>query len=436
MIRRTKLTGTLLGLAVLSGASSALAAPCPNLPNPIYGSGGSAATATIGRIAAALRSLPEPITVFYHDPGACLGFKFFADYVKSGVVVNDAGASPTSVKYWDADGTQRTCDAPTTLATIPVDFSHMGNEADFCEDYRLLGTPAGIGNFVAPVQTVNVITDKDSSQKSISAEALYYIFGLGAAGGKVEPWVDPTKIVMRTVGSFVHQFLATAVFGSEAGFTKQFYDYPSTSGRLGVSVNTNGATISAIVAGGATSPDATLGYASGNAVDVATTSVKTLAYQHFGQSCAYWPSSSESAQDKLNVRRGSYALWTPGHVYAPTDSSGNVVISRGADATENAAIAERVRTFIGLYTGTLDSPPNVSPPILERIIRAGDIPLCAMEVARDGTFGPVRSQAPDAPCGCYFEAIATGNASACQACTDDDGCSGTQRCRFGYCEAY
>ncbi|MFZ5895389.1 MAG: hypothetical protein ACOY0T_30315 [Myxococcota bacterium] len=432
----TKLVGALAGLCAFASAAHVLAAPCPNLPNPIYGSGGSAATATIGRIAAALRGLPEPITVFYHDPGACIGFKFFVDYVKSGTVVNDAGASPTTVKYWEADGTQRTCDAPTTLASIPLDFSHMGNEADFCEEYRADGLPAGFADFVTPVQTLNIITDKDSSQKSISAEALYYIWGLGAVGANIQPWTDPTKIVLRTVGSFAHQFPATAVFGADEGFTKVFYDHPSTPGRLGVAVSTNGASISAVVAGGATNPDATLGYASGNAVDAATASVKTLAYQHFGQTCGYWPSSSDSAQDKINVRRGNYALWTPGHLYAPVDANKNVVIERGANASENAAIAERVATFIGLFAGTLDSPAGVTPPILERIIRAGDIPLCAMEVAREGTLGPIRSQAPTRPCGCYFEAIATGNASSCRACSDDNGCEGSQHCRFGYCEAY
>src|SRR5262249_19632408 len=150
-------------------------------------------------------------------------------------------------------------------------------------------------------------------------------------------------------------------------------------------------------------PDATLGYVSGNAADTATSTVKTLAYQHYGQSCGYWPSSSESAQDKINVRQGVYALWTPGHAFAPVDEHGDIVIKRGADADENAAIAERVKTFIGLFAGTLDSPAGVTPPVLERIIRAGDIPLCAMQVARDGTFGSVRSEAPDEPCGCYFE---------------------------------
>ena len=60
----------------LTLAPSALAVPCSelNLPNPIYGAGGSAITATLGRVASALAGLPEPITILFADPGACIAW--------------------------------------------------------------------------------------------------------------------------------------------------------------------------------------------------------------------------------------------------------------------------------------------------------------------------------------------------------------------------
>jgi hypothetical protein len=427
--RRTKWLGSFgTGLCALAVPSLARAAECPtDLPNIIYGSGGSAVTATMRQVAAALAGLPgdQRVTVLWHDPGACIGFGHFA----SGTI---PGSTTRNVTYWDANGVATTCQAPTATG-LPVDFAHMGNTADFCAAYPD-GTPEGIGDFLGPVQTVNLITDKDSSQKSISAEALYYIYGLGAADAGVAPWTTPQHVILRTTSSFVHQFIAASIFDSPL---KVFYDHPSITGRLGVEVTTQDASIAAIVSAGASSPESPIGYVSGSAADVSRTQVKTLSYQHVGQSCAYWPDSSESALDKINVRQGLYHLWTPGHFFAPVNAQGQVTSNRpGADANERTAIAERVDRLISYFSGKLASPAGVSPPIPERIIRAGDIPLCAMQVTREGTVGAVSSYAPEVPCGCYFEAIATGNTSVCSPCETSDGCSGSEECRFGYCEAY
>jgi hypothetical protein len=425
--RRMKWLGSVgAGTLALAVPSLAVAAECPtDLPNIIYGSGGSAVTATMRQVAAALRALPDPITVLWHDPGACIGFGHFA----SGTI---PGTTTRNVVYWDAAGTATTCQAPVA-AGLPVDFAHMGNTADFCAAYPD-GTPAGIGDFIGPVQTVNIITDKDSSQRSISAEALYYILGLGAAAAEVAPWTNPRAMILRTTSSFVHQFVAASIFDTPL---KVFYDHPSISGRTGTEVPGNPESITRIVEAGASNPESPIGYVSGSAADAGRAQVKTLAYQHYGQTCAYWPDSSESALDKINVRQGLYHFWTPGHFFAPVDSQGAIISNRpGADANGRAAIAERVERLIGYFSGELASPAGISPSIGERIIRAGDIPVCAMQVTREGTAGAVSSFAPEAPCGCYFEAIATGNTSVCAACSDSNDCTGSQVCRSGYCEAY
>ena len=157
-------------------------------------------------------------------------------------------------------------------------------------------------------------------------------------------------------------------------------------------------------------------------------SVKTLAYQHYDQELGYWPDSTESSLDKANVRSGKYHLWSPGHFYArvdggaPVDDQGNIT---DRDTVQNAAVRELFR----LFTTAEDEEA------LRRIIAAGDIPLCASNVTRDGLLGAISSVAPPDPCHGFFESVATGSTSG--ACSNDDECSsGLPKCRHGFCEAY
>ena len=93
-----------------------------------------------------------------------------------------------------------------------------------------------------------------------------------------------------------------------------------------------------------------------------------------------------------------------------------------------------VAKLVGYYVGLTPDPAGIN--LLELTIKAGSIPRCAMEVWRDVDLGTPISNAPAEPCGCYFEATATGS-STCQACPGgkDSECGATApHCRFGYCE--
>lgn len=373
--------------------AAALAVPCSelNLPNPIYGAGGSAITATLGRVATALAGLEDPITILFADPGACIGYQAFLD-----------GNVTTTFKYWDSAGTQLSCDPEVTGQQ--VDFAQMGNTADFCPGLTL---PADVGDFLAPVQTLNIITSIDSSETSISSEALYFIYGFGASG-QVAPWTVEANLAWRSSTSFVHLFLADSVDLSPEVFK-------------GTQVGANQESVNAIVAAAATDPDSTLGYVSGSAADSNRDQVKTLAYQHTGQACGYYPDSNEDALDKINVRQGLYQLWTPGHFFSRVDASGQ---------PPNPRVAE----LIGWFDGSVAPPAGVD--VTSIIIESGDIPSCAMQVTREGVAGPISSFAPEQPCGCFFESVATGETS-CTACNVDADCGAVSpKCRFGYCEAY
>src|SRR6185295_2051608 len=119
--------------------------------------------------------------------------------------------------------------------------------------------------------------------------------------------------------------------------------------------------------------------------------VNVLAYQHYGQSCGYWPGSTATTYDKINVRDGHYYIWGLTHFYAHVDGSGEI-------------IDPNVKKFVGYFTRDVAPPSGLDMETLE--IQAGDVPLCAMETTRDDDIAPFQSYASDASCKCLFDAVA------------------------------
>lgn len=378
-----------------------------NLPNKVFGVGGSANEATLKQIQQAINADPnktdERITLFWaDDKGACQRFEDFK-----------AGKTPVFFNYWtstDPTAKNETCDARP--GGQPVVFSHMGNDVSLCPDPTL---PAGIGDFKAPVQTLNLITDKKSNELSISAEALYFIYGFGA-NGEAAPWTTGTGVYQRASDSFASLLLAAAINVPSAAFKWTGANEQPTQSKVRDGV-TAYATTEELAR-------QTLGYISGSAADAARSKVKTLAYQHYDQACGVYPDSDPSKRDKLNVREGKYYLWAAGHYFAKVDNQGKPV-------------DPLVENILGWFTKKTQAP-GTSVNAFEQSILAGDIPQCAMHAEREGTLGAISSYADPKPCGCYFEH--TTNAavtSACTPCTTDAQCGGdTPACNFGYCEAY
>lgn len=383
-------------VTAFSSVAQAQVLPCTDyqLPNPIYGAGGSAVTPTIKAVATALASLTDPITILYSDPGACDGYLDFK-----------AGSTTRNFRFWSSTGTETQCSAP--LEGQALDFGHMAQPVEACAGET---RPDDVGDFLGPTLSFNILTDKDSAETSISAEALYFIYGWGGqtAGSEVPPWTVPANLLRRSTTSAAQAVVAEAI-----GLPGEKF--------LGTEVSTNQLVVDGIVAAGATDPDSTLGFASGGTAEKNIATVKTLAYQHYGQTCGYWPSSDESSFDKANIRQGLYYLWSPGHFYAHVDSNGDI---------EDPLVAE----FIGWFQLAIPGPEGKD--ILSIIAKAGDVPACAMQVTREGALGPISSYAPEEPCGCAFEVAATG-ATSCVACEDGDTPPESgQVCRHGYWEAY
>jgi len=384
------------GLAAACGVATALVATeaaaqtaCNTLPRPLYGTGGSAHRPLFGRLAARLAALPEPVTVIYTAPGACFGINS---------ILNNTNITGQAT-YWRADGTEATCTLPITGQR--VDFGAMGNSPTNCPG--VTAVPPTIGDFQGPVTTWNVVVPLASSQRVISSEAFYYVYGFGREG-RVMPWIDETQIIRRDANSAAQIFVALG-----SGLPVERF--------VGVDALTNNGTITRLAQ--STTPEAAIGFCSGEVADNARQSVRTLAWQQAGQLCAYTPDSSPTRFDKLNVRNGLYWLWSTTHIIARLNSQREIE-------------DPRLRTWVGYFTGA--TPPSTAVPVLDIEIQNGNIPSCAMQVARTGDLSPLMSFQPAQPCGCYFEQVATGS-TTCTPCTSNAQCpTASPTCRYGFCE--
>lgn len=393
--------------------------------NKIYGVGGSAQTPLIGQIASRLRAPADEadqLTIIYAQPGACFAMSAFDPEASEAERAITATPTGTAALYWDQGNTaSKTC---TLDAGQLAQFATMQQYPELCPGVE--GLYDGLGDFLGPVGTVNVIVPTGSSQSSISSEALYFLFKFGAEGG-VEPWTNTDYLTRRSPTSAVQlQVLKAAGLLEQSGGAISF-GWDAGTNPISVSTVANSGVHDArgeFAAVTVPNTEATIGFVSGeNAENARDDGVRTLAYQHVGQDCAYWPDSSSTAFDKLNVRTGRYFLWGALHFYAPVTGNDSVI--------EDVA-NEGVQKLVGYFTGETAPPPEL--PILDTYIDNFNIPQCAMQVSRDEDLGAISSYQPDEPCGCYFEARATGRTS-CEECEESTDCPDSDPvCRFGYCE--
>ncbi len=334
-----------------------------------------------------------PVSIAYLGQGSCTG----------PAAILDATPLTGTFKYWDKVGAEQSCDVPTTAPVL----ADVGASDVFATTCRKLpgGLPSNVGDFLGPVQTMTFVVPKASDQVSISAEAAYYIYGFGSDSG-VEPWTLESAIFQRDPNSGTQRMVATAI-GVDAD---RWRGTPTTgSDDLKTKVST--------------SPDAA--HAIGIlATDVAQENrpiLDVLAYQHFGQSCGYYPDKDITSNEKQNVRDGHYAIWGPLHLFTVLNNQGYPVKPVVAD-------------IIGFMTGT--KPPPLGLDLIALQAQRHVVPPCAMRVKRTEEMGPLASYAPPGACGCYYDKVANGTTS-CTPCSSKTECPSTAAvCSYGYCEMY
>jgi hypothetical protein len=391
---------------VLSAPLPAAAGPCDTLPTPIvYVAGPDSLIDVLRGVGAALYG---QITIVYKGYPACLGID---NVVNSNKTTPDpAEPGDHTATYWPALGAPDTlCDLPWDGAgEVVPDIAISDVFASTCKSYP--NGLSGVTDFQGPVMSFAFSVPPASKAKSISAEAAYLVWGFGAdAAHQVPPWTDPTLLYHRDGHSGTENLFAK-VIGLDAAKFK------------GQSVNATGLIQAGIEDASAADADKVLGMLNVNILDENRATLRALAYQHYDQTCGFYPDSAADAFDKRNVRDGHYPLWAPIHLYTVAENG--------------EPVSPSVKKFIHLVLGT-EQVDGVDPIQLEAAPPSHLIPQCAMRVIRTEDGGPLASFAPPSPCGCYFESL-TGTDHAdgtCQPCTTSDTCpSEAPRCSYGFCE--
>jgi len=382
-----------LGLMHERQAAAADAVPtCDSLPDPVYVAGSSAIKPLLISLGAKLAAAATPSTIVYQSTGSC-----------DGVNTIVTGAKRTDIaQYVPANATSMTdCSLPAAGQIIDVGMADVFPTS--CPDITT-DLLTGVGDFAGPVQSMNFVVAKAATQTTISAEAAYLTFGLGAAG-KTD-WDNPDLFFIRNFQSGTETMLAKAI------------NVPTNKWK-GVDKGSSGGVVSAVA--GAGNPDKTIGILASTEADTTAnrTTIKRLAFQPYGETCALYPDSSFASKDKFNVRNGLYQVWGPVHMLAKVNSS-------------NVPTSPAAKKLLDILLGNTEVE-GVDP--VKAAIDNNTVPQCAMNVQRTEELGKPKAYSPVGACDCYFESQTGGVSARCQACTKASECpSSAPACNRGYCE--
>ncbi len=393
-----------------------------NVPNPVMVLGATGfPMETVAKALGPTGGAPAAATIFYREESSCVG--------AANALLNNrklGGADPARnvvVKYDSVSGAGTKCilsdEHPADINLSALFLESCAGSVDGLGDNPSL--PADVVDFLGPVNPVMLATPSTSTEKVISAEAAYRVYGFKESG--VAPWLDENYIFRRTDTSANQQTVARSL-GLPIGELR---------GR-----DSRGSSNMKVALQSSDAPDKTIGISASEIVDINRDVLKTLAYQHYNQPVGFYPDSAPGASDRRNVRDGHYYLWIPLHVLArvsagdPVAASGNAILDAITPKVQrDAAVKQLVLVMVSRL-----EPVVKSVNYLAALKQVGNVPQCAMQVTRAKEGAPLQSFAPTTRCGCAFEATFPGTAPPeCQSCTDSSTCP-TERptCSFGYCE--
>ena len=384
------------GFTAVLCARAAGAVECAALPTPVFATGSTAAKPLLAEIGKIMAMQTPPTTVVYLGAGSCAG----VDAILSGTPI--MGSGTTALSTWDSTGAEQKCDITSASGVV----AHIGISDVFATTCFTLpgGLPASVSDVLGPVQAMTFVTNRASSETAISAEAAYNVYGFGMASG-VPPWTYEGSIFRRDALSGTQAMIGTAI-----GVPPDRWKGTATTSSSDMLMRV----------GMANFANQSIGILSAEVAQDNRTTVKVLAYQNFGQTCAIFPDSAESANDKANVSSGLYPIWGPLHLFVRLNASGYPANAKAGEV-------------IGYLAGTRPAPAGLDLVKIEAQRHA--VPQCAMRVRRMQEMGPAMSFAPSAGCGCYYESVAT-NSTSCKKCATAAECpTSAPVCSYGYCEA-
>jgi len=401
-----------------TGDGAAPSIPCSSLPGTVvYIESGDTQENLLKALGRQLRDDAD-ITIAFNLTGSCtLTGDIYggSNVVKSGTLkyIPSTAENPS----WTTADAEATC--TTDAAGVPVDVAISALFVDSC---GLGPTPAGLSLIQGPIQAYTFIVPTASSQNAIWAEEAYYAFGFGAnnplatGANASNSWNNPMFMFIRPTTKST--LVATA----------KNIDLPPTDW-MGVQESASSDVVNAVT--NSASPEPTIGILGAEVYDADRgKGIKTLAFQAFNQSGAYYPDSSSSAFDKQNLRDGHYTLWSPTVYITPVDGSGKPT---------NPAVQYITDLVLG---NTPTTAPDASTPIdgLADVVSVGLIPQCAMYVTRSTDGGDLSPYTAPASCDCYYMSKipgATGAPAGCTSCKQSSDCGGTgETCNYGFCEPF
>ncbi|HWU90461.1 MAG TPA: hypothetical protein VN253_24520 [Kofleriaceae bacterium] len=398
-MRSLVFTMTAAGALAVAVPRSAEAVPCdqvPGLTNPVYLQVGDTQLALMKRLGRALRdNAPRPISMIFTTSGSCTNIR--AIYDRTPI------AASTNVQYVPSIAENPTWDpasSPTLTCQVPAGgkVPDVANSALFNSACTTETPPATVKHTQGPVQAYVMAVPEASSQKAITFEEAYFVFGFGMAG-MVSPWTDETQLFIRTVTKST--LLAWAANIS----------VPADKWK---GVRRDGSSMVVGDLESSTSPEKTIGILGAEVYDGQRDRLNALAFRAKGQYAAYWPDSTPSSFDKKNVRDGHYTVWSP-TIWMDTEAGG-------------APVSADARYVIELISGKTVTPAPAFDMIAV-VAAVGLVPSCAMSVTRSFEGGPLSRYSPPESCTCKYESLV--DQSSCTTCTST--CA-TGVCRNGFCE--
>jgi hypothetical protein len=415
-MNRIRLTLLLLGLVAAPLAAHGQTLPLCSAagPNPVYILAADTQVNVLKAMGAQLATQAHPITVVYTPNGSCNNIGFLYNNVFTS---NAAGGGTFYVK---SDGTAANCD-PTGI-TPDMAISIVFPDNTDCPTAP--AKPANIGITQGPVQAFvfavpgGVSAATGSTQRTITAEEAYLVFGIGAMQAMVAPWLDPQYLYGRTATKGT-QVSIGANIGVAAAKWKLIQDPQHTIDQS--------TAVATSIANQTTSGNAekTLGILGVEIYDSGTnrSQLHALSYRHYGQYHSYWPDSAPTSFDKRNVRDGHYPLWSYVQYLAPQSST------PGAGAAKPEA-----QTLIDLFSGKVPSGITGIDPLVT-MVNNYLVPACAMKVSRSSEGGPLSPATPADSCSCFFEKTVPMGTTSCATCDGNTMCPNGTSCHHGYCEA-
>ena len=362
-----RVSTALVCVSILVRAAEVRSEPCPPLEDAPLVAGSTAIKPLVRELAKVL-SATEGTSVFYAGLGSCLGVQ---------TVVSGEPPNVATLSTWNALGEETVCEVADDDVVVDIGVSDVFPAS--CVSLAN-GLPSNVGDFLGPVQTMVFAVPQSSQEQSISAEAAYSIYGFGAES-HVLPWIDEAWIFQRNEESGTQTMIGLAI-----GVPARMFRGTPTSG--------SGDLLERLVTVPLEGADAAIGILSASHAEQNRTTVRPLAFQDFGETCAILPNRTARSNEKENVRNGLYPIWGPVHLLATVN----------AEQRPANPLAARL---IGYITGALPPPGGLDLIALQA--EESVIPQCAMRVSRSHEMGPLSSYVPAQPCGCAYDEALPGH---------------------------